>query len=356
LVSQRVIPSLERSLRLLTNPAVLAAGFVLGFTTSIRVVGPYAGVIVLTYAFYKSWRKAFLLLPPYTLTALLICYLTWPYLWGNAVQRFLTSVTLMSRYPYGGPDLFQGVLFSPSKLPAYYLPYTMSIQLTEVVPVLFLVGFVLSIWKFFQGHPREPFALTLLWLVLPLVSIILDKSTLYNNFRQELFLVPPIFITGGIALEALFSRLKREWLKVLLLAVVILPGLRADVTLHPYEYIYYNSFVGGEAGAFRKFELDYYGTSYREAAQYVNQVAPPGAAVVIAGAFAIFADYARPDLRLSGQSDLKADSHYDFIVLDSNDNRDQTVCPSILPAMTIAREGAILAVVKAPPLSVDGCP
>ncbi len=127
LASQRVIPSLKRSLRLLTNPAVLAAGFVLGFTTSIRVAGPYAGVIVLLYAFYKSWRKALLLLLPYTLSALLICYLTWPYLWGDAVHRFITSVTLMSRYPFGGPDLFQGTLFRPSKLPAYYLPYTMSI-------------------------------------------------------------------------------------------------------------------------------------------------------------------------------------------------------------------------------------
>ncbi len=225
------------------------------------------------------------------------------------------------------------------------------------MPILFFLGLVLSAWKFVQGHQREPFALTILWFVLPLTGIILDKSTLYNNFRQELFLLPPLFITGGVALEVLFPRMKREWLKTLFLGVLILPGLYADVTLHPYQYIYYNSFVGGEAGAFRKFEFDYYGTSYREAARYVNQVAPLGAAVVITpGAFAIFAEYARPDLKMSGLSDLRPDTHYDFIVLDSNNNEDLTVCPSIRPVKTIAREGAILAVVKAPPVSIHGCP
>ncbi|MGA2113078.1 MAG: hypothetical protein ABSG98_13210, partial [Anaerolineales bacterium] len=338
------------------NPWVLGAGCLLGFTTSIRVAGPYAGAIVLIYAFYKSWRKALLLIVPYTVSALLICYLTWPYLWGDAVQRFLTSVTLMSRYPYQPWILFQGAVSRPRNLPWYFLPYLMSIQLTEVVPVLFLVGLVLSAWKFILGYQREPFALTLLWLVLPVTGIILDKSTLYNNFRQELFLVPPIFIVGGIALQALFSKVRKDFLRALILALVILPGLYADVTLHPYEYIYYNSFVGGEAGAFRKFELDYWGTSYREAAQYVNQVAPANATVVVSEAIAIFADYARPDLKLVGLSHLKANAQYDFVVLNSYQNTDEAICTSVPPAKTIAREGAILAVVKVSPSSTHRCP
>ena len=339
--------------KFLLNPWVLGAGCLLGFTTSIRVAGPYAGVIVLLYALYKSWRRALLLLLPYTLSALLICYLTWPYLWGDAVQRFLTSVTLMSRYPWTGLSVFfQGQHFPPNHLPVYYLPYLMSIQLTEVIPVLFLAGLVLSAWKFILGYQREPFALTLLWLVLPVAGIVVNKSTLYDNFRQELFLVPPIFITGGIALEALFSRMKKEWLRVLLLAALILPGLYADVTLHPYQYIYYNSFVGGVAGASGKFDLDYLASSYREAAQYVNRVAPDGATVVATAPLPVLEDYTRPDLKILSLSDLRPDTHYDFVVLLGGGGQ----CPSVPPAKTIAREGAILAVVKAPPSSVDGCP
>ncbi|MGA2820112.1 MAG: hypothetical protein ABSF61_05585 [Anaerolineales bacterium] len=356
LVGPGGIPSRKSPLRLFINPMVLAAGCVLGFTTSIRVAGPYAGMIVLVYAFYKSWRKAILLLIPYTSIALLTSYLTWPYLWGDAVNRLIASVTLMSHYPWTGLSvLFQGRLFPPSNLPVYFLPYLMSIQLTEVVPILFLFGLVLSAWNLIKGRQVEPFSITILWFILPLVGIIVDKSTLYDNFRQELFLLPPVFITAGIALEVLFSKVRKGFFKVLILVGVILPGIYADIQLHPYQYIYYNSFVGGEAGAFGNFQFDYWATSYREAAQYINQVAPADATVVVSGSLPVFQDYARPDLNLLSLSDLKPDIHYDFIVL-SGQGKNTAICRSISPAKTIAREGAVLTVIKAPPLSVAGCP
>ena len=350
------IPSRKHALPLFINPRVLAAGCLLGFTTSIRVVGPYAGVIVLVYAFYRSWRKAILLLIPYTGSALLTSYLTWPYLWGDAVHRFIASITLMSHYPWTGTTiLFQGARVLPSHLPVYFLPYLMSIQLTEVVPILFLIGLVLSAWNLIKGRQVEPFSITILWFILPLLGIVVDKRTLYNNFRQELFLLPPVFITAGIALEALFSKVRKEFFKVLILVGVILPGVYADVQLHPYQYIYYNSFVGGEAGAFGKFELDYWATSYREAAQYINQVAPADATIVVPAPIPVFQDYARPDLNLVSVSDLKPDIHYDFVVISTQDKY-RNICGSISPAKTIARDGAILTVIKAPPPSVEGCP
>ena len=341
---------------LLPDPWVLAAGGLLGFTTSIRVAGPYAAVIVLIYAIYKSWRKAALLVIPYGLSALVVCYLTWPYLWADPVHHFLTSVLLMSRYPWNGWILFQGANLPAPDLPAYFLPYLMTVQFTEVVPALFLLGLALSAWAFVRGRQREPFALALLWLVLPVVGIVVSRSTLYNNFRQELFLIPPVFITGGIALEALFSRMRRDVWKALLLAAAVLPGLYADVTLHPYEYIYYNSFVGGVAGVFRVDELDYWATSYREAAQYINQVAPRGATVAVLDPVLVFKDYARRDLKVFSLTDLGPDARYDFVVLLSHHGADETVCPSIPPVKTIAREGAVLAAIKVPPASVGRCP
>jgi hypothetical protein len=350
-------PRLPRQIaRLFLNPAVLGAGAVLGITTSIRILGPLAGLLVAGYAFYKSGIKAAAFLVPYAVAAMAASFLTWPFLWGNALVRFFESLALMSRFPFVTQVLFRGALVSGAALPRIFVPYLLSVQLTEVMPPLFLAGFFLSAWQAWKHRIIEPFLLTLIWLILPLLGIILNRSVLYDNFRQLLFLLPPLFLSAGIVLQAVFSKLQKEYLKALILAALVLPGIYAGVRLHPYQYIYYNSFVGGVRGAFRSFELDYWGTSYREAARYVNSVAPAGANILVSGPLHIFKNYARPDLSLTPLADANADSRYDFIVLNSRRNEDLTVCRSGEPGITIARDGATLTVIKTITSPGNPCP
>ena len=104
----------------LLNPLVLTAGFILGVATSIRVMGPLAGGIVILYGLYKSWRKSILFIPPYILIAGFATYLTWPYLWGNAVNRFIESLITMSNYPIEGVLSFRGQAGRLSKPPRLF--------------------------------------------------------------------------------------------------------------------------------------------------------------------------------------------------------------------------------------------
>jgi hypothetical protein len=353
-ISKQVVLPFVRGI--LFNPWVLAAGLLLGITTSIRILGPLAGGIVLVYALYKSWRKAVLLVIPYSLIALLAMYLTWPYLFGNAVNHFIESINVMAHYPWTGLLLFQGKLIAEKYLPKYFIPYMMSIQLTEVMPPLFIIGFIYCAWRAWKGSLQAPFFMIVLWFIIPLIGVMAIGSTVYDNFRQFLFLLPPVFLSAGIALEALFSRIKRDAVKFLILFVLVIPGIYADINLHPYQYIYYNSFVGGVRGAFRNYELDYWGTSYRQAAQYVNATAPLNAEGIVFDPEQTFQDYARPDLKIDTYSEFTRDKHYDFIVILNRKNQDQGFCRSIAPAMTIERDGAILTAIKMPPRSVKGCP
>jgi hypothetical protein len=41
------------------------------------------------------------------------------------------------------------------------------------------------------------------------------------------------------------------------------------VRLHPYQLVYFNSLVGGPSGAQNRFEMDYWGFSYKEAMQWL---------------------------------------------------------------------------------------
>ena len=118
--------------------------------------------------------------------------------------------------------------------------------------------------------------------------------------------------------------------------------------LHPYEYAYYNSFAGGVGGAFRTFELDYWGTSYREIALELNRIAPPNADVWVEGPAHLIETYVRLDLRIYSYYESARAEHYDYVVTLSRDNLDLTAYPDAPIIFSVTRNGAVLAVVKKP--------
>jgi hypothetical protein len=334
------------SKRVLLNPLVLSAGFMLGLATSIRVLGPLAGGIVILYGLYKGWRKSVLFIPPYVLIAGFVTYLTWPYLWGNAARRFVESLATMSNFPWEGFILFQGKLLSGDEIPKYYLPYMISIQLTEIALILFVIGFVISIWRAFTKRQVEPLALIVVWLIFPIVGVIANRSTIYDSFRQFLFILPPVFLAGSLTLDSLFMKVARASYKGAILLLLVLPAAYMNVHLHPYQYIYYNSIVGGVRGAFHNYELDYWGTSYYESAEYINQVAPLGARVVVLGPIHLFQNYARPDLVIIALSDVNPETRYDYVVINGRKNEDLAVCRDVDAIKVIERDGAVLTAIK----------
>lgn len=42
------------------------------------------------------------------------------------------------------------------------------------------------------------------------------------------------------------------------------------IRLHPYQYVYFNSLVGGLKGAFRQYETDYWGLGFKEGTLWFN--------------------------------------------------------------------------------------
>ncbi|RME90383.1 MAG: hypothetical protein D6770_02595, partial [Anaerolineae bacterium] len=255
---------------------VLPAALLLGLTTCIRILGPLAGILVAAAWSHRHGKKAMPTLLLYAGIAMATVYVTWPYLWADPIARFVESAFVMARYPWEGRVLFNGVTYASNEIPRAYLPTLLAIQLTEPVWVLAVAGLAVTGYGLARrdGRSLGLAGLVLVWFVLPVVGLVAARSPLYDNFRQVFFILPPVFLLAGVALEAAFRRLRGPILQVALLALVLLPGVWAGVRLHPYEYIYYNRFIGGVDGAFRRFELDYWGISYREAARYVNRVAP----------------------------------------------------------------------------------
>ena len=347
------IASIHLGFQMIDSPSdlrwarTLAAGIILGLTISIRIIGPLAGLLVVAYGLLKSPRKVIAILPYYFLIAAAITYLTWPYLWKAPIANFLDSLKTMSNFPEVKYALFMGVLYPSDQIPSTYFPTFLALQLTEPALILILIGTAISFWLFIKGKSKEPALLLAGWFIVPTLWVVLSRSALYDNARQLLFLWPPLFIVSGIAIDKLMEIIKIPLLKPLLLLMIALPGVNACVHLHPYEYIYYNGLIGGVQGAYRKFDLDYWGISFKEAMNYVNEHAGQGTQVIVIGPRQLVKQYARPDLEISGFRRLDTQGieyYYGIFLTRSNEDIDR--CREAETVLTIERDGGILSYVK----------
>ena len=95
----------------------------------------------------------------------------------------------------------------------------------------------------------------------------------YNGLRHFLYVVVFLTLIAGFLIIDIYGKIDKKYklpAKALLVSYFIFTFARM-VILHPYEYVYYNELIGGLKGAEGKFELDYWGAAYTEAAKYVGK-------------------------------------------------------------------------------------
>ena len=101
--------------------STILAAFFLGIATSIRVLGPLAGLLVGVYAFVQLRQNGIPSLAKqlamYATLAILTAFLTWPYLWINPIQKFIEAFGFMSDNPTQLQVLFNGQLYRADELP-----------------------------------------------------------------------------------------------------------------------------------------------------------------------------------------------------------------------------------------------
>jgi hypothetical protein len=110
-----------------------------------------------------------------------------------------------------------------------------------------------------------------------------------------LFLIPPIFVFFGFGLKLVFDFVRSRVAQWVIILLLVAPGIRGIADLHPYEYIYFNAYAGGIEGAVGEYDLEYWCTSYRDAMEYLNQVAEPKATIFIRRQIYNAIPFGRPD-------------------------------------------------------------
>lgn len=274
---------------------VLAFGATLGCALGIRV----GGVLVLVYlaiclaahvAFRvrdgaaigpvarEAWRTVLRFLP-----ALPVAYLLMTAFWPWSVQAPLNPLDALisfSSMQWPGSVLVDGQWMPPSQLPFYYLPLILAIRLPEVV----LAGLAAAVvaaahaaWKGHNGGNRTlQYVLLTTAILFPIVYCAVLRPNVFHGYRHFLFLVPVIGVAAALGLDriwvlaARWAPSTRRWVASAFGAAMLMQAL-IMAGLFPYEYIYYNAFVGGVRGAAGRFETDYWGSSLREATEDLEQ-------------------------------------------------------------------------------------
>ena len=343
------------------NPLkIILPAILLGITTSIRVLGPLAGVLVFIYFLYAVFTSRNLRVPVspwllffgYGFITLLSMFLTWPYLWEEPLSRFLEVFRLMSDNPTSLSVLFGGEVFRAGDLPRRYLPFMLAVTLTEPIWILFALGVIAGYWKLLRD--RSPararnlvtVTLVLLWFVIVVAYVFIRQPAMYDGIRHFLFILPPIFLFTGFVFEFLMER-SYNWLYAGILAAILLPGLYSIIQLHPYEYTYYNSLVGGTQNAFRRYETDYWLTCYKEAVEELNHSITEPVTLFVHREAYIAQYYASPHIAVRELRGAVSEVQPgDYVLVNSRTNEDRRVFQDAPHVIEIRHGGALFCTIK----------
>jgi hypothetical protein len=220
---------------------------------------------------------------PVAAVAYVMMLICWPWAQQSPLTNPLRALNEFSDFPHKVKVLLDGTSYYSTQLPWYYIPLYFGIKLPELHLLLLALAipFMPKIWRQFSLTQKQGFALMLLMIAFPIVFAIVRHSSLYDAVRYFLFAVPLLCVTAALAARASFiwfvghfsqTTIRHVVSAVLIFAFVGVTILQIAIMeqLHPYEYIYANQFVGGVKGAYGRYESDYWGESFKEAAQKIQ--------------------------------------------------------------------------------------
>lgn len=223
----------------------------------------------------------------YGLILILFTILFWPILWKNPVYHFIEAFKDLYHHVWYLDVLYLGEYLSAADVPWHYIPVWLLITTPILYILFFIIGLFFMMRSFFiefrtilKYNQIQRNLIFLLWFFLPLFTVIAFHSVVYDSWRHMFFIYPAFLLisVNGITNCHTWIRLKlkgysRRVGTILFIAFFLgglSPILYFMVKHHPYQNIYFNRFAGKNmASNKQKFELDYWGLSFKSALEYI---------------------------------------------------------------------------------------
>lgn len=278
---------------------LIALAVVSAVCVTVRILGVIIPLFTLAVLFLEGWdapgtfrQKARAMAPRlavYLLPLAAFTVLCWPILWSNPIQHFFQALAQMSHFEWDLTVLFMGKVYPGLNVPPSYPVVWILISTPIVYSVLFFIGcaFLTVDGIKAKGRLFEGQVLKLLlisgWFFIPLLAVIILKSTLYDSWRHLFFIYPAFLLLAFFGLERIVLRWKPaagrfpsvSAVAYGLLAITYLSVAWFMVRAHPYQQVYFNFLAGRNLNeAQERFDVDYWGLSYRSGLEYISRTDP----------------------------------------------------------------------------------
>ena len=363
---------LMRAARDLPRPKlrdVLLFGLLLGAALGLRATGllmlGYAGLVVLLRSAEQSgWHErarffgaSMLRFASAFALAYLIMIAAWP--WASlAPLNPVRAIFAFAHFHYQIYTMVFGQIYTMGEVPRWYVPVYLAIKLPLVLWAGTALALVTAAWPFkprdwLRSNRRREIGLLVFMVAFPVLCQVISRGPAFTGMRHFLFVVPPLAALAGIGFDAALKLVETRRRGLVVAASAVLIAIVASnvvtlVRLHPYQYLFYNSLVGGLENTSRRFEMDYWTNAMPEAVaalkKFIDEEKPASLRPYIVALCAeetSFQNETKGDPRLVWDEDWDKS---DFYISPTQMNCDQAFGGKVIA--TIERFGAPIAVVK----------
>jgi hypothetical protein len=185
----------------------------------------------------------------------------------------MKAFSRMSNFPWDHEIYFAGKIITASKVPPWYTP----IWIIITTPVIYTIGFLFGLYDIVinsitsgKGMFRSIELLHKYFFAavffIPLASVMILGSPLYDGWRQMFFIYPAFIIVSIQGLLYINNFLIKKGNPVtsyggpLILLISLILSTLSMVGNHPFQMVYFNDLV--KRHAVKHFEMEYWGLSY----------------------------------------------------------------------------------------------
>ncbi len=208
--------------------------------------------------------------------AVLVMYACWPWAQHKPIDGPLEAFREFSRFPIWLEFPFFGTIIESTNVPPTYVAGMLVVMLPELTIAASVLALMMGLVRLYPRGgggwmARLPYLVLALTILFPPAYAAWARAVLFDGVRHMLFVVPPMTAAAALAID-------RVWIwhpigravTLALLGATAATQLILMVRSHPYQYLVFNLASGGVAGAEGRFELDYWGVTFREAVQLMQ--------------------------------------------------------------------------------------